>query len=61
MTDTEKTARRMMKPNSMERKEAEKMMGCSFERMTPQQRVLAAQMITAFLPQIQMESSKRKG
>ena len=40
-------AKAMMK-NSPERKEAEKMMGKSFEDMTPEQRVLAAQMLAAF-------------
>lgn len=30
------------------RAEAEKMMNCKFEKMTPAQRVLAAQMISAF-------------
>ena len=37
----------MMK-NSPERKEAEKMMGKSFEDMTPEQRVLAAEVLAAF-------------
>lgn len=58
MTDTEKAARKMMNPNSIERKEAEKMMGCTFLEMTPQQRVLAAQMIAAFLPQLNLKSDK---
>ncbi|MBO7731008.1 MAG: hypothetical protein J6S67_00595 [Methanobrevibacter sp.] len=30
------------------RAEAEKMMGCKFEEMTPQQRLLATEMICAF-------------
>ena len=37
----------MMK-NSPERKEAEKMMGKSFEDMAPEQRVLAAEVLAAF-------------
>lgn len=48
MTRAERMAREMMKPNSSARKEAEKMMGCKFEEMTPAQRVLAARMLDAF-------------
>ena len=38
----------MMNNNSPERKEAEKMMGKNFEDMTPEQRVLAAEVLAAF-------------
>lgn len=37
-----------MMNNSPERKEAEKMMGKSFEDMAPEQRVLAAEVLAAF-------------
>ena len=40
-------AKAMMK-NSPERKESEKMMGKNFKDMTPEQRVLAAEVLAAF-------------
>lgn len=39
---------KMMDKKSAERKESEKMMGCKFEDMTKEQRVLAATMLAAF-------------
>ena len=38
----------MLDTNSKERKIAEKMFGIKFEKMTPEQRVLAAECISAF-------------
>ena len=48
MNETKATALKMMKENSPERKEAEKMMGCKFEDMSKEQRVLAAIFLAAF-------------
>lgn len=48
MNETKATALKMMKRNSPERKEAEKMMGCKFEDMSKEQRVLAAICLAAF-------------
>lgn len=42
------TAWAMLNPGSRARREAEKMMGTRFEDMTPEQRVLAATVLTAF-------------
>ena len=50
-TKVKRTAREIaeaMMKNSPERKEAEKMMGKSLEDMTPEQRVLAAEVLAAF-------------
>jgi len=41
-------AEKMLDKNSKERKIAEKMFGIKFEEMTPEQRVLAAECISAF-------------
>lgn len=48
MNETKATAMKMMNENSAERKEAEKMMGCKFEDMNKEQRVLAAICLAAF-------------
>ena len=48
MNETKATAMKMMNANSAERKEAEKMMGCKFEDMSKEQRVLAAICLAAF-------------
>jgi len=48
MNETKATAIKMMKENSAERKEAEKMMGCKFEDMSKEQRALAAILLAAF-------------
>lgn len=48
MNKTKMTAINMMNENSAERKEAEKMMGCKFEDMRKEQRVLAAICLAAF-------------
>ena len=45
-------AEKIMLPHSKKRKEAEKMMGVSFEEMSPAQRLLAAECIAAFYDQI---------
>lgn len=42
------TAERMMVQNSAERREAERMMGASFENMTQEQRRCAAAVLSAF-------------
>lgn len=50
-TKVKRTAREIaeaMMKNSPERKEAEKMMGKSFEDLAPEQRVLAAEVLAAF-------------
>lgn len=48
MNKTNATAQRMMNANTAERKEAEKMMGCKFEDMSKNQRVIAAICLSAF-------------
>lgn len=48
MNKTKMTAINMMNENSAERKEAEKMMGCKFEDMRKEHRVLAAICLAAF-------------
>lgn len=48
MNKTKATAMKMMNANSAERKEAEKMIGCKFEEMSKEQRVLAAICLSAF-------------
>lgn len=48
VNDKKEVATRMMSKNSPERKEAEKIMGCKFEEMSQEQRLLAAQVISAF-------------
>ena len=46
------TALNMMKKDSIERAEAEKMMGARFEEMTQEQRRLSAACIAAFCEEI---------
>lgn len=46
--EVKEVAQNMMKSNSRERREAEKIMGRKFEDMTPEQRTLAAECIAAF-------------
>lgn len=46
------TALNMMKKDSIERAEAEKMMGARFEEMTQEQRRLSAACIAAFYEEI---------
>ena len=48
MNETKVTAVKMMNANSAERKEAEKMMGCKFEDMSKEQKVLATICLAAF-------------
>lgn len=48
MNETKCVAMKMINVSSAERKEAEKMMGCKFEDMNKDQRVLAAIVLAAF-------------
>lgn len=48
-------AEKMLDKNSKERRIAEKMFGIKFEEMTPEQRVLAAECISAFNIQLMEE------
>ena len=48
MNATKATALKMMNANSPEHKESEKMMGCKFDDMSKEQRVLAAICLAAF-------------
>lgn len=48
MNETKATAVKMMNASSAEHKETEKMMGCKFEDMSKEQKVLAAICLAAF-------------
>lgn len=51
---------RMMDSNSFERKEAEKMMGVPFEKMTIEQRRLSAACVSAFYETIKKRYDRSK-
>lgn len=48
MMTTKEIAYKVLEKNSKERKEAEKMMGCSLEEMTDEQKQLMLEILTAF-------------